>query len=90
MNWTHTSETKGSVTHKRPRLMNEEAKNLSPGVPNSCQLNGGSFVTVALSSAVSSLLSNFQRCFVIGLLRDNHGVGSYNAWPYFFALDQSV
>ena len=49
MNWTCTCEPKGGVVSKSHQLMNEEAKNLSTGVPNCCQLDGGSFVTVALS-----------------------------------------
>ena len=64
MNWTCSRELTGKVVPKRRQLMNEEAKNLY--IANSCQLNGGSFVTVVLSSAASSSLSTFG-IFVVDL-----------------------
>ena len=65
--------------------MNEEAENLSMGIPNNCQLNGGSFVTVPSSSATSLLSS---ACFKI--IAELVAIMHHNSWPCFFALDQSV
>ena len=86
--------------------MNEEAKNWSTSVPNSCQLNGGSFITVALSSGASSLSYAFWRC-LCHRLAFNHrfskveylcfeiivepvAIMLHNVWPCFFALDHSI
>ena len=57
MNWTPSRKQAGGVVPKHSRSMNKEAEICQRVYQTAVQLNGGSFVTVASSSAVSSLFS---------------------------------
>ena len=103
INWTRICEPTNGVVPKCLRMMNEEAKNWSTSVPNSCQLN---FITVALSLAASSSSYAFWRCLChrlafkhryskvkylcLEIIAEPVAIMLHNVWPCFFALDHST